>query len=66
MFCSAHSNINKFVDISLNVQCDTSIKIRNTNVNNKKNNIEKMKKLETKEISKFEYIQSLSEKFSPI
>lgn len=41
MFYLAHSNLffwNKFVDILWNVQCDSNIKMKNTNINEKRNN----------------------------
>lgn len=74
MFYSAHPNIYQFINILLNIQCETYIKIRSVHIINSRNCIKEKEKeighqmqlFQSNTISRFEYVQCLSHKFLPI
>lgn len=74
MFYSAHPNIYQFINILLNIQCETYIKIRSVHIINSRNCVKEKEKeishqmqlFQSNTISRFEYVQCLSHKFLPI
>ncbi|KAF0717727.1 MULE domain-containing protein [Aphis craccivora] len=74
MLYSAHPNIYQFINILLDVQCETYIKIRSIHIINTRNSIKDKEKeiqhqiqlLQSNKINKFEYVQCLSHNFLPI
>ena len=74
MFYSAHPNIYKFIDVLKNVQKDTYIKIRSSGqikkirreIYEKREFLRKqMIKYDVNEITRFDYVKTVSFKFLP-